>query len=251
MDLRLYNADFTVIDETADRIVVDKPPHLMVHPSVPGNPPTLWDGLRELLAFEIANGGRLSIITRLDRETSGVVLVAKHGEAARVLHEAMRRGEFRKEYEAIVWGWPREDVFEVEAPLIRRGEVEASPVWVRQTVHPRGKPSRTRFRVRERFERATSNGDRFARLACEPVTGRMHQIRAHLQHAGFPIVGDKLYGPGEDCYLTFIETGWTPDLEGRLLLNRQALHAGRLGWGDLVWESPLPADLQSFMDRNP
>ena len=83
MDLRLYNAEFSIVEETADYIVVDKPAHQMVHPSGPGNPPTLWDGLRELLAFEIANGSRLSIITRLDRETSGVVLVAKNKATAR------------------------------------------------------------------------------------------------------------------------------------------------------------------------
>lgn len=246
MDLRLYNPDFSVIDETDRYIVVDKPAHLMVHPSGPGKPPTLWDGLRELLAFEIATGGQLSIITRLDRETSGVVLVAKTREAAREFGMAMERGEFGKTYQAIVWDWPEDDVFEIDAPLIRRGEIEPSPVWVKQTVHPKGKPSLTKVRVLRRFERETSNGERFSLVECRPETGRMHQIRAHLRHAGHGIVGDKLYGPDERCYLELIETGWNPSLADQLLLDRQALHATRLERNDLRWDCPLPASLAAF-----
>jgi 23S rRNA pseudouridine1911/1915/1917 synthase len=74
----------------------------------------------------------------------------------------------------------------------------------------------------------------------------MHQIRVHAAHAGHPIVGDKLYGPDERCYLDFIQTGWTPDLADRLLLDRQALHAATLGWEDHEWRCPLPADLAGF-----
>lgn len=87
---------------------------------------------------------------------------------------------------------------------------------------------------------------RFALIRCHPLTGRMHQIRVHSAHAGHPIVGDKLYGPDERCYLDFIETGWTPGLAARLLLDRQALHAAMLGWEDREWHCPIPADLASF-----
>jgi 23S rRNA pseudouridine1911/1915/1917 synthase len=219
----------------------------MVHPSKPGNPPTLWDGMRSLLAYEIANGARLSIINRLDRETSGVVLAAKNPEAAREFGIAMEAGEFRKTYQAVTWGWPKEDSFEIDAPLIRKGEVQPSAVWVRRMVHPGGKPSRTRVMVLDRWESATTNGDRFALVECEPLTGRTHQIRAHLHHAGHPIVGDKIYGPSEQCYLDFIETGWTGRLETVLLLNRQALHASRLRWRRHCWESPLPKELCAFL----
>ncbi len=223
--------------------MVDKPAHLIVHPTNPGHPPTLWDGLRELLAYELANGGRLSIITRLDRETSGLVLVAKHREAARELSLAMERGELEKTYHALVWGWPGEDRFVIDAPLTRRGEIEPSRVWVRQVVHPSGRACRTEVRVERRFERA---GERYALLECRPRTGRMHQIRAHLHHAGFPIVGDKLYGPDEGCYLEFIETGWTPALEAVLKLDRQALHASGLRWGAREWRCPLPPKLAGW-----
>lgn len=249
IDLRLYTPDFTVIDENEDFLVIDKPPHLMVHPSVPGNPPTLLDGLEALCAYELACGGQLSLVNRLDRETSGIVLVAKHKAAARTLGMAMERREFRKSYLAVVWGWPEEDSFLIDGSLRRKGEVESSPVWVKQIVDPEGKESQTRFEVVRRFERETTNGSRFSLVRCHPRTGRMHQIRVHAAHAGHAIVGDKLYGPDERCYLDFIETGWTPELECILLLDRQALHAASLGWGGRVWTSPLPADLARFCER--
>src|SRR6187399_2600266 len=90
--------EFTVIEETDDWIAVNKAAPLQVHPSRPDGGPTLWHGLRELLRFEIENGAALSIINRLDRDTSGVVLVAKNKPAARLLHKAMMRREFEKEY---------------------------------------------------------------------------------------------------------------------------------------------------------
>jgi 23S rRNA pseudouridine1911/1915/1917 synthase len=97
-------------------------------------------------------------------------------------------------------------------------------------VHPNGKESKTRFEVEQRFEKKTGNGTQFSLLRCYPETGRMHQIRVHAAHAGFSIVGDKIYGPDEHCYLDFIETGWTSALQRKLLMNRQALHASGFGW---------------------
>ncbi|MEM9018805.1 MAG: RNA pseudouridine synthase, partial [Verrucomicrobiota bacterium] len=82
---------------------------------------------------------------------------------------------------------------------------------------------------------------------CHPLTGRMHQIRVHAAHAGYPIVGDKIYGPDESCYLDFIETGWTTELEKKLLLNRQALHASGFGWGEKEWSCGLPEDFEGFL----
>lgn len=240
---------FTVLDETDDYIVVDKPAPLLVHPSVPGNPPTLLDGLVGLLAYDIANGASLSLINRLDRETSGLVLVAKHPRAARAFGLAMQRRQVEKEYLALVRGWPADDTFTVDAPLRRKGEVAPSPIWVKQIVHPGGAPSVTAFATVERFTRP--GGLRLALVRAFPKTGRMHQIRVHLAHAGHPVVGDKIYGPDERCYLDFIDTGWTPDLATRLLLPRHALHSSRLAlktpdFGPLAWESPLPPALREF-----
>ncbi|MEM9016325.1 MAG: RNA pseudouridine synthase, partial [Verrucomicrobiota bacterium] len=145
----------------------------MVHPSVPGNPPTLLDGLEALCSFELVNGGQLSLINRLDRETSGIVLVAKHKAAARTLSKAMERREFHKSYHAIVWGWPEEESFLVDGPLLRRGEVEETAIWVKQIVHLEGKESKTGFEVLNRFEKETPNGNRFSLVKCHPLTGRM------------------------------------------------------------------------------
>lgn len=246
IDLRLYTPDFAIVDENEDFLVVDKPPHLMVHPSVPGNPPTLLDGLESLCAYELTCGGQLSLINRLDRETSGIVLVAKNRGAARILSKAMERREFRKFYHAIVWGWPEEEEFTIDGPLLRKGEIQSSPIWVKQMVHPDGKESRTRFVVESRFERESTNGCRFSLLRCYPLTGRMHQIRVHAAFSGHSIVGDKIYGPDENCYLAFIETGWTDTLEQTLLMSRQALHASGLGWREFEWKCPLPPDMRAF-----
>lgn len=239
---------FSVIDETSEYIVVNKPAPLLVHPSVPGNPPSLLDGLQGLLAYEIATGATLSIINRLDRETSGLVLIAKNAASARRFSSAMQQRRVKKEYVALVHGWPESETFTVDAPLRRKGELVDSPVWVQQIVHPGGKPSVTGFNVEERFERP--GGERFSRVRARPVTGRLHQIRAHLAHAGFPVVGDKIYGVGEDCYLEFIATGWTTELAKRLLMRRHALHSTSLRFefpcGEVMqWSAPPPAEWQA------
>ena len=238
-----------IVEESDDWIVVEKPPFLEAHPSKPNGRTTLWDELRELLAFEVVNGGQVSIITRLDRETSGLTLVAKTRSMAREFCQQMEQRRVRKEYLAIVWGWPAEEEFTVDGPLLRKGTREPSRIHVKQIVHPDGASARTDFRVVARFSRETENGRDFSLIRAAPETGRMHQIRVHLAHAGLPMVGDKLYGPDENCYLEFIETGWTPALARRLLLPRQALHATALALPDLglAWRSPLPADLAEWM----
>ena len=237
-----------IVAEGGDWLVVSKPPHLLVHPTRPGGPVTLLDHLRGLLACELASGGQVSLIHRLDRETSGLLLVAKTAEAARRFSLEMMRGRIAKEYLALVRGWPEWDARTVDAPLLRQGEKIPSPIWLKRTIHPDGAPARTRFEVRRRFER---DGGRFAVVRAVPETGRLHQIRVHLAHTGHPVVGDKIYGPEERCYLEFIETGWTLELARVLLLNRHALHAWRLTFDAepgqrRTVEAPLPADLANF-----
>ncbi|MFA7342942.1 MAG: RluA family pseudouridine synthase [Terrimicrobiaceae bacterium] len=239
--------DFQILGETPDLLAVNKPAGMLVHPTKPAGPRTLWDGLRELLGYEIANGGQVSLINRLDRETSGVVLVAKSSRAARAAAMSMQEGKIKKSYLAIVRGWP-EDEFEVEEPIIRLGEVAPSPIHLLRAVHPSGAAAHTRFRVLSRISRREG---RFALVSAEPLTGRTHQIRVHLSHVGHPVVGDKIYGPSPDCYLEFIRTGWTPALAGCLLLPRHALHSAELvlEWDGvpLTWTSGLPEDMREWV----
>ena len=241
--------NFRVAGEGVDWIVVDKPAGLLTHPTRPDGAPTLWDGLRRLLAYELANRGQLSIITRLDRETSGLVLLGLNRERARDFGLAMQRGAIGKEYLAVVLGWPEWDKTMVDAPIIRQGEVRDSPVWLKRCVHERGAQSATHFAVELRFERG---GKRLALLRAKPLTGRTHQIRVHAAHIGHPLVGDKIYG-GRDggAYLEFIATGWTQKLQAELLMPRHALHAAVLEFSDQKGrhrvEAGLPADLRDFL----
>ncbi len=239
--------NFRVIDESDDWIVVDKPAPLIVHPANRQSEPTLLGGLEHLLSYEIHTGGRLGIVTRLDRETSGVVLVAKHTEAARRLGRIFEMRQAIKEYVAVVAGWPEADSWECAEPILRAGEIGPSEIWVRQVVNRSGRDCRTRFRVERRFERETI---RFATVRCFPETGRMHQIRVHLAYCGFPIVGDKIYSGNGSEYLEWMSHGWRPELENRLFLPRHALHATSLEipWrnSSMRWESPLPVDLEEF-----
>jgi 23S rRNA pseudouridine1911/1915/1917 synthase len=219
--------------------------------------------LRDLFAFEIAGGGQVSIVNRLDRETSGLVLVAKTSAAARRFGLLMQDQRVNKEYLAIVWGWPEWERYVVDAPLDRKAKHQESAIWLKQMIHPRGAPAQTEFRVERRFakrsvepsfaiSRPPENNsahpeEKFSLIRAIPLTGRTHQIRVHLASVGHPIVGDKIYGPDEQLYLRFIETGWTDELEQRLLLPRHALHSTKLAIeGEREWTSPLPADLRNF-----
>jgi 23S rRNA pseudouridine1911/1915/1917 synthase len=235
--------------------------------------------LRELLAFEIASGGQVSIVNRLDRETSGLVLVAKTAATARRFGLLMQKQRLCKEYLAIVWGWPEWETQIVDAPLDRQSKHQQSAIWLKQMIHPAGVPAQTEFHVERRFTKCSvapspaasrlplpgqgedegegrkklhgnssaRTEEKFSLIRAIPLTGRTHQIRVHLSAIGHPIVGDKIYGPDERLYLRFIETGWTSELEQRLLLPRHALHSAKLAIeGECEWNSPLPADLAEF-----
>jgi 23S rRNA pseudouridine1911/1915/1917 synthase len=245
---------FRILGETPDLLAIEKPPFLLVHPSKPGGPITLWDHLKELLAYEIASGGQVSLINRLDRETSGIVLVAKHLPAARSCAMAMQRGEIGKEYLALVIGWPVQESWSVEEPILRLGEVQDSQIWLKRGVHPKGVSAKTDFKVMRRLNHPAHG--RLALVRCWPRTGRTHQIRVHLSCSGTPVVGDKIYGhppAGEECYLEFIKTGWTEELARRLWLPRHALHSCllrvKLNEFTHEWETGLPEDLEDFLSE--
>ena len=242
-------ASLCILGETDSLIAIEKPPFLLVHPTRPGGPATLWDQRRELLAYEIAGGGQVSLINRLDRETSGIVLIAKDSETARSCHKAMKMGEIEKQYLAIVSGWPDQDQWSVNEPILRLGEVQDSRIWLKRGVHPLGVPAHTNFLVEQRYLHPIHG--MIALIRCRPLTGRTHQIRVHLSHSGWPVVGDKIYGPSETCYLKFIEGGWTAELDELLWLPRHALHSCHLGVslkGERhSGDSGLPEDMQELL----
>lgn len=238
--------EFRVLYEDDGVLVVDKAAPLLTHPTGEKNEPTLWHGLHELLAYEVATGGQVSLINRLDRETSGITLVAKTAESARELGKAMQARLLHKEYFAVVQGEPMWRSACCAEPILRMEDVAETRIHVRQCCHPDGKDCRTEFEVLSRH-------GGMALLLCRPYTGRMHQIRVHAAYLGHPLVGDKIYGGDESCYLDFIASGWTPELERRLILPRHALHACRLSFPwqgrTVTVECALPADLRAIIGR--
>jgi 23S rRNA pseudouridine1911/1915/1917 synthase len=240
--------DFFVIDESDDYLVVGKPAPLIVHPANGKEEPTLLCGVKQILAFEGANGHQPAIITRLDRETSGLVLIAKHTKAASTLATALQNRDAHKEYLAIAHGWPTWENYDLDAPIQRKGLTEQSAIWLRRAVHPAGQPSRTSFDVLQRWENAMG---KFSLLRCHPITGRTHQIRVHLEFLGHPIVGDKIYGRDDETFLRWIEDELDASCDHGLFLPRHALHASRLRipWEGamLDWHCDLSSDLAEWM----
>jgi len=234
-----------ILTEDEEVVAFGKPGDVVCHPSKAGPWSSLAGAVKAGLGLEKAH-----LAFRLDRETSGIVLFAKTEKAASRLQRAMQDGRIRKTYLAVLVGELREEVgrggagIAVDQPL---GDDEASPVFVKTCVRPDGKAARSRFRPL-----ATAGGFTLAEVKIE--TGRKHQIRAHAQWLGFPVLGDKIYGPDARCYLEFIDKGWTPALAERLLLPRQALHCARIalegnaaGLGAQAWRAPFADDLRGFI----
>jgi len=201
----------TVLCEDEFFVAVNKTGNLPVHPAGRYFNNTL------IAILEGRYGRKVYPVHRIDRETSGVMLLAFEGKSTGKLAESLARGS--KEYLALVHGnFPDEEII-IALPL---GYDTASEVAKKRKAWPGGTQS-----ALTRFRKILEAGD-ISMIRCFPETGRLHQIRAHLHAAGYPIVGDKLYGRDETAFLTFVKHGLTPELEERLVLRRSALHSARL-----------------------
>jgi 23S rRNA pseudouridine1911/1915/1917 synthase len=223
-----------VIHDDLRLLVIDKPGDVVCHPSKHGPWSSLVGAVREHFGME-----RTHLVFRLDRETSGVVVMAKDPRTASLLQTAMQERRVGKAYLTILTGELRGAV-RVDQPL---GVDTASPVFMKSAVCADGQAAVTLFEPLAR-----GGGFTLARVTTE--TGRKHQIRAHAQWMGHSVVGDKIYGPDARLYLDFIDRGWTPELERVLHLPRQALHCARIDLEPagipIAFEAPLPPDMAAF-----
>jgi RluA family pseudouridine synthase len=215
---------------------VDKTGNLPVHPSGRYFNNTL------LRILEPRYGRKLYPVHRLDRETSGVILFAKNREAASAIQGAFHR--VSKSYIAIVHGMFPDRELRVDAPL--GFDTEGGIKKRRLAGAPEGERALTRFRRILYFSG-------YSLVKAFPETGRLHQVRAHLQYAGYPIVGDKMYGRVAHAYREFIRSGLSDDLRAALEFPRSALHSRSLAFFHpvdktrITIKAPVPGDFRTFI----
>ena len=226
-----HRIELTVVHEDDSVLVVDKPAGLVVHPGAGVRSATLVHGLvaRYPDLVGVGESSRPGIVHRLDRGTSGLLVIARTVEALEALGVALRRREIDRRYVCMVWGHPRRRKGIIDAPIGRSRSDRT-----RMAVVADGRPSRTRYEVVAQFTEPAAT----AQLDCALETGRTHQIRVHLSSIGHPVVGDARYGGDRPA----------------IVLGRPFLHAARLafrhpvGGEQMSFESPLPADLEAVVE---
>ncbi|MDO3392696.1 MULTISPECIES: RluA family pseudouridine synthase [Ligilactobacillus] len=227
LELTPENIPLDIVYEDDDVIVVNKPQGMVVHPA-PGHPDhTLVNALLYHSPLSTINGTfRPGIVHRIDKDTSGLLMVAKNDLAHQSLAEQLRNKTNKREYLALVYGQIKEDEGTIDAPLGRNPQDRK-----KQAVVKGGRHAVTHFKVIKRY-------DNFTLVKCILETGRTHQIRVHMKYIGHPLVGDPLYGPRK--------------VIGK---NGQFLHAALLGFKhprtgkEMVFEAPLPENFQKMLDK--
>ncbi len=227
-----------ILYRDAELLVVNKPPLMLSHPTRHHPGGTLLNGLLELLA---EGPEHPHLVHRLDRGTSGALLVALNREMASLLSKEIQNRRIYRIYRAYAWGKTPDEPFSVTAPIGKDG-----PKWKAYSQPDRGKPARTDFRLQRCYSIALYDRiEWISVLECELKTGRTHQVRLHAQFAGYPLVGDESYGDEERDRLLY--SGPLRDLSE---IRRPALHAEKLTFrhpssGKTVEiRAPLPPDLR-------
>lgn len=228
-DILPEDIPLTIVYEDEDVLVVDKPAGMVVHPSPGHASGTLVNALLfHYPHLRIGDDLRPGIVHRLDRDTSGLLVIAKHDRAKAVLQAQQQARQMLKLYLALIEGSFRDDQGVIDAPIDRHPTDR-----LRMAIVAGGRPARTLYRVCERL-------GPYSLVEAKLETGRTHQIRVHLAHKHHPIVGDQLYGSRRSMQA--------------FGLRRQFLHATRLGFRRLdgTWielQAPLPPELQAILDR--
>jgi 23S rRNA pseudouridine1911/1915/1917 synthase len=243
-----------ILHEDDDLIVLDKPAGLTVHPGAGTPDGTLVNALIAHCGDSLSGIGgvkRPGIVHRLDKETSGVMVVAKndaaHASLSAQFADHGRTGVLDRRYLAIIWGAPPRPAGVIDAPL-GRSSTDRTKRAVVPVSHPDAREAITHYAVQERFGPATKPVASL--VECRLETGRTHQIRVHLAHVGCPLISDPVYGKGFATRASLL----TP--EGRAAasaLNRQALHAAKLAFAHprggrlMAFETPPPPDMQALL----
>lgn len=246
------NFNYRTIFEDGKLLIIDKPANLPVHPAGRYFFNTLLVHLRtEGHRRPLPAAREFFLVHRIDKETSGVLVLTTDRDLCTEITRQFAERKTEKRYLAIVRGVP-EDEFTVDAAMRRARE---SVIEVRMEVAPEsdgGAPALTEFR---RLSTHENRYGTFSVVECFPRTGRQHQIRLHLEHAGFPILGDKLYGmPVEEALRYYERKHLSVEAQARLIIPRHALHAAMIRFYDprtksvREFTSPLPPDLQAFID---
>lgn len=241
------SADLSIVYEDPHLLAVDKPPYMAVHPSARYRTNTLISLLHARYRDPDPHKDIVpKLCHRIDRETSGLVLVAKDDITRGKIGKIFEGRRVEKEYLAIVEGEVKDRIGKIDLPLAPARE---SQLQIRMEARHDGKglPSMTEWEVIERYPSYTL-------VAARPKTGRQHQIRVHLAAIGHPIIGDKIYGPDENYFLKSLESELSNDDLAVLKMGRQALHAHKLKLEHpalkkpVEFEAPLPPDMKAFLD---
>ena len=229
-----------IVSEEQDFLIVDKPAGWLVHPTRPDGTFTLIDWLRGEYPDEF-----LSLISRLDRETSGLLLVGRGKENASIFGKMQQRREIQKSYLALVHGRPPESGV-IDQPLDRLGKHRPSQIYVRQAVIADTYPAQTEYKTVGTRNHPTIG--EISLIEATPKTGRLHQIRAHFEHIGHAVVHDKIYGQADIVFLNYIDKDNKIEHE----MARHSLHSSKISFfwlnSPIFCEIPIPADLSTIWE---